>query len=101
MKNKVNLLGILLMTIFLSGCAVKSNQNASSNTNRESSASGIANPASTYCVSNGGQLKIVVANDGSESGLCIFNDGSSCDEWAFYRKECQKGQSLVKYNWKY
>lgn len=38
-------------------------------------------------------MQIETASDGSQAGLCVFNDGTSCDEWAFYRNECQKGQS--------
>ena len=46
------------------------------------------NPASVYCEKNGNQHEIVTATDGSQSGLCIFPDGSSCDEWAYFRGEC-------------
>jgi putative hemolysin len=48
----------------------------------------IANPAATYCVEQGNQYMIKTAADGSQSGVCIFADGTSCDEWAYYRKEC-------------
>ena len=47
------------------------------------------NPAAVYCEQHGGQLKIVTAADGSQSGRCIFPDGSACDEWAYFRGECQ------------
>jgi putative hemolysin len=46
------------------------------------------NPASVYCEQNGNILEIQTAADGSQSGLCIFPDGSSCDEWAYFRGEC-------------
>jgi putative hemolysin len=46
------------------------------------------NPASVYCEQNGNKLEIHTAADGSQSGVCIFPDGSSCDEWAYYRGEC-------------
>jgi putative hemolysin len=46
------------------------------------------NPASVYCEQNGYTLEIRTADDGSQSGVCIFPDGSSCDEWAYYRGEC-------------
>jgi hypothetical protein len=48
----------------------------------------VPNPASAYCEQNGGALEIVTAADGSQSGVCVFPDGSSCDEWAHYRGEC-------------
>lgn len=49
---------------------------------------GLPNPASVYCKQNGNTLEIVTAADGSQSGVCIFPDGGSCDEWAYYRGEC-------------
>lgn len=49
---------------------------------------GIANPASTYCVEKGGTSEIRTAEDGSQFGVCIFPDGSECDEWAFFKGEC-------------
>jgi len=49
---------------------------------------GLPNPASVYCEQNGNKPEVVTAADGSQSGVCIFPNGSSCDEWAYYRGEC-------------
>jgi putative hemolysin len=46
------------------------------------------NPASVYCEQNGNKLEIQTAADGSQNGICVFPDGSTCDEWAYYRGEC-------------
>jgi putative hemolysin len=46
------------------------------------------NPASVYCEQQGFISEIRTAEDGSQSGICIFPDGSECDEWAYYRGEC-------------
>jgi putative hemolysin len=46
------------------------------------------NPASVYCEQHGNKLEIHTAADGSQSGVCVFPDGSSCDEWAYFRGEC-------------
>ncbi len=46
------------------------------------------NPASVYCEQNGNTLEIRTADDGSQSGICIFPDGSTCDEWTYFRGEC-------------
>ena len=46
------------------------------------------NPASVYCEQNGNQHEIRIAADGSQLGICTFPDGSSCDEWAYFRGEC-------------
>lgn len=53
----------------------------------------IPNPASVYCKQNGYKLEIQTAADGSQSGVCVFPDGSSCDEWAYYRGECAPEES--------
>ena len=46
------------------------------------------NPASVYCEQNGNKLEIHTAGDGSQSGVCVFPNGSTCDEWAYFRGEC-------------
>ncbi len=50
----------------------------------------IANPASEYCTQHGGTLKLVTDEQASH-GECHFPDGSVCEEWAFFRGECQPG----------
>jgi len=57
----------------------------------KSVAAGMANPASVYCEENGGVLKIQQDSTGGERGICIFPDGSECDEWAYFRGECPQG----------
>ena len=54
------------------------------------------NPASVFCEENGGILKIVTASDGSQGGVCTFSDGSTCDEWAYFRGECKPGGSSIQ-----
>jgi hypothetical protein len=49
---------------------------------------GMPNPASVYCTQNGNKLEIRTAADGSQSGVCVFPDASTCDEWAYFRGEC-------------
>lgn len=46
------------------------------------------NPASTYCEDQGYKLEVITAANGNQSSLCIFPDGSFCDEWAFFRGDC-------------
>ena len=43
---------------------------------------------SVYCEQNGNKLEIHTAADGSQNGVCVFPDGSTCDEWAYFRGEC-------------
>jgi putative hemolysin len=53
---------------------------------------GMANPASVFCADNGGTVEIRQGEDGGEYGMCVFNDGSECEEWAYFRGECAPGQ---------
>src|SRR5512141_2262274 len=52
---------------------------------------GMANPASTNCVDQGGTLSIQKRGDGGEYGICLFEDNRQCEEWALMRGECPAG----------
>ena len=52
---------------------------------------GMANPASVYCVQQGGKSEIRKDVKGGEFGYCVFPDKSECEEWAFQRGECKPG----------
>jgi putative hemolysin len=87
---------ILILTLFtlLTSCSSPSSQPAIVSPSQRASNStdvpqaNMANPASVYCEEQGNKLEIRTAADGSQSGLCIFPDGSECDEWAYFRGEC-------------
>lgn len=49
----------------------------------------IANPASVNCIEKGGKLSIVDKPEG-QVGMCTLSDGTVCEEWAYFRGECQK-----------
>jgi putative hemolysin len=51
----------------------------------------LPNPASVFCEEQGGQLEIRTDASGGQVGVCIFPDGSECEEWAYFRGECQLG----------
>ncbi len=53
---------------------------------------GIANPASVYCINNGGKLEIREDAEGNQYGVCLFSDGIECEEWAYFRGECNPMQ---------
>ena len=46
------------------------------------------NPASAFCEQQGYRIEIHTASDGSQTGYCIFPDGSTCEEWAYFRGDC-------------
>jgi len=80
MKSKLSILGfvLILSALIVSGCGA---------TTAEPTA-GLANPAAVYCEEQGYTLEIRTDADGGQYGVCIFPDGSECEEWAFYRGEC-------------
>lgn len=53
----------------------------------------MANPASVYCEAQGGRLEMKEDASGGQFALCVFADGSECEEWAYYRGECQPGSA--------
>lgn len=46
---------------------------------------GIANPASVFCIQQGGKLRIVKAAQG-EHAMCILADGREVEEWEYFRQ---------------
>jgi putative hemolysin len=55
------------------------------------SAAAIANPASGHCVQKGYRLEMRTDAAGGQSGVCVFPDGTECDEWAYFRGACAPG----------
>lgn len=37
---------------------------------------------------NGGQVELRTNERGAVAGVCVFPDGSECDEWEYYRGTC-------------
>jgi putative hemolysin len=56
---------------------------------------GLPNPASVNCKQKGGKLELRQDASGGVSGICHFTDGSQCEEWAYFRSECNPGDSLM------
>lgn len=81
MKNRWFVMMVLIFTIALAGCA----------TTNEPDDADMPNPASTYCEEQGGTLEIREDESGGQIGVCVFDDGSECEEWAFYEGECEPG----------
>lgn len=79
----VALLGIVALT--LTGC----NKNTPVENPVENQEENVemANPASVYCEENGWTLNL-------EEWLCMFDDGSYCEEWSYYNNECQPGEII-------
>ena len=82
MRNLRMVLILMMGLLILAACASAPETNE------------IPNPASVYCEQNGGKLEMRQDASGGTTGICVFPDGSECDEWAFFRKECKPGDSL-------
>ena len=94
MKHMIFTSTLLTCLIVLTSCTGSPSQSAPTPNEAEGTVptgtaqASMPNPASVYCEEQGNRLEIRTAADGSQSGACIFPDGSECDEWAYYRKEC-------------
>lgn len=87
MKQRLTsiLLGIFIV---LTVCTTPQSQPTTATVPTDVPQANIPNPASVYCEEQGYRVEIRAAADGSQSGVCIFPDGSECDEWAYFRGEC-------------
>jgi putative hemolysin len=81
---------LLVICILLTSCTPQSQPTPDSVPTGTPQAN-MPNPASAYCVERGFKSEIRITTDGSQSGVCIFPDGSECDEWAYFRGECASG----------
>ncbi len=52
---------------------------------------GLPNPASEYCVEQGGTSNIETRGDGGQYGVCVFEDNLQCEEFAMMNGECPVG----------
>lgn len=92
MKRLISLFVVLLI---LAACTTTQAQPTPVPVSTETPQANLPNPASVFCEQQGYKVEIRTAADGSQAGICIFPDGSECDEWAYFRGECQPIASLV------
>lgn len=83
-RRRARATGIIVGTIAVvalgavAGCSKSSDQPA------PAGSAGIANPASQFCVSQGGTVEIVTDASGDQ-GFCNLPDGTRVDEWEYFR----------------
>jgi putative hemolysin len=82
MKKFLMILGICGFMLVFTGASRLSVQKAS--------ATGLLmpNPASEFCEENGGYIETIEDEYGNQSGVCVFEDGSHCNQWDFYYGDC-------------
>jgi uncharacterized protein len=78
-----------IIMVALTACTARQSQPATEPAATDVPQAGMPNPASVYCTRQGNKLEIRTAGDGSQYGTCVAPDGSTCDEWAYYRGECR------------
>ena len=83
-----NIFTFTIILMALTACSAPQTQAAPEPAATGMPQAGIPNPASVYCTQTGNKLEIRTAADGSQNGICVFPDGSTCDEWAYFRGEC-------------
>ncbi len=110
MKERIQFSMVLvaLCALLISGCsatAAASGPDAAATEDpqiQEGAAAELPNPASVFCNEQGGTLDIRTDDSGS-TGFCVFEDGSECEEWAFFRGECRPepagGVAKLVYGW--
>jgi putative hemolysin len=87
------ILGVLLVLVVLAaGCTQQTATPPATVVATTPASSQIANPASVFCGQTGGTTEIKTDATGGQYGMCNFGNGTSCEEWALFRKEgCKPG----------
>jgi hypothetical protein len=71
---------LLTCLVLLAACTAQASPDAPP-------AVGLANPASVHCQQVGGrhETRRESGPNSGEFGVCVFPDGSQCEEWALFR----------------
>jgi hypothetical protein len=70
---------------------LKSAASPSTTTASPSAAPGMGNPATANCIAKGGR-SVIIETPLGQSGVCVFPDGSRCEEWRFFHGTCAPGK---------
>lgn len=84
--NRMTMLTMVLVA--LTACTAPETPAAPDASATGAAQTNLANPASVHCRETGNALELQTAADGGQQGMCVFPNGSTCDEWAFFRNEC-------------
>jgi len=92
MSKKIILSLITIALLLFAGC-----NNTNIEKNKENKTIGLANPASEYCIKNGGKLEIKKDTDGNKYGICKF-ETFQCEEWAYMNGECDSKTQISNFD---
>ena len=76
----------MIKPLILSLAAATALAACSASEKQESHNVGVANPASEFCVKQGGKSEIKKDKDGGEYGVCHLPDGTVVKEWEYFRQ---------------
>ena len=76
----------MIKPLILSLAAATTLAACSASEKQESPNVGVANPASEFCVKQGGKSEIKKDKDGNEYGVCHLPGGKVVEEWEYFRQ---------------
>ena len=79
---KKALISITALAVVLTGCNTMKQK-------QQEPMIGMANPASEFCIKQGGSLEPKKSADGGAYALCHLPDGQVVEEWEYFRKHHQ------------
>lgn len=80
MVRNIKFILFLLLIVELSACSSQTQPDEE-----------LSNPATDYCLDQGGTLQFEERGDRGEIGVCYFDDNRQCEEWAMLRGDCSVG----------
>ena len=94
MKNKLLIIVLILIVVgVVCYFSFRQKKEPSEETSKEETQ--LPNPAAVYCQEQDGILKHIMFKKGTR-GFCLFEDGSQCGQWDFYRENCKKGELKIE-----
>ena len=79
-------LPLILSALLLAACA----GNGQPEKHPDSPMIGMSNPASEFCVKQGGKLETKKDAEGGEYALCHLPDGTVVEEWEYFRQHAPR-----------
>ncbi len=77
---------IMIKPIILSITAITALAACATSEKHESPIVGMSNPASDFCIKQGGKSEIKKDKDGGEYALCHLPNGMVVEEWEYFRQ---------------
>ena len=92
MKKPLIMSLVITITLLLSACNPKEPEQQLS----QKDAATLANPASMFCISLGGDI-VIEDGDGGQVGYCDLPNGKRIEEWTLYRDATKQSLAKIKH----